>query len=333
MLAKAMEKEKGCTDGNVCSSKVCDSSESITVKSDEEQAVSAALSTAPGATTEDSEVEDSPFAGMLIASHSALHDVVGRTKCPGCQASRKWFCYTCFRLMGELEGKVPQVELPIKLDIIKHPKELEGRSTAVHAAVLAPSSVTVHVYPRIPELEEKDKVVLVFPSSSAISLQDYAKQCCKKDMNHHDDEPVARRSKHDEDGPDAKKTKYDMKVVPPFNRVLFIDSTWNQTAGIFKDERLKGIQCVVLKSAKTSFWRRQEGKPDSYLATIEAVYHFMVQYHELFVDPNYDGRYDNLLYLYSFLHKVVQENIDQQKLQGKFRPRNKSRKKQREVTV
>lgn len=48
-------------------------------------------------------------------------------------------------------------QLPVKLDIIKHPNETDGKSTAIHAKILAPSDVTIYTYPCIPDYE-KDKV-------------------------------------------------------------------------------------------------------------------------------------------------------------------------------
>lgn len=45
----------------------------------------------------------------------------------------------------------------MKIDIIKHPNETDGKSTAVHAKILAPNDVTMYTYSCIPEFE-KDKV-------------------------------------------------------------------------------------------------------------------------------------------------------------------------------
>lgn len=42
-------------------------------------------------------------------------------------------------------------QLPIKIDIIKHQRELDGKSTAIHAAILAPDDVTIYSYPNIPD--------------------------------------------------------------------------------------------------------------------------------------------------------------------------------------
>lgn len=48
-------------------------------------------------------------------------------------------------------------QLPLKIDIIKHPKESDGKSTAIHAKILASRDVTIYTYPCIPDYE-KDKV-------------------------------------------------------------------------------------------------------------------------------------------------------------------------------
>lgn len=62
---------------------------------------------------------------------------------------------------------------------------------------------------------------------------------------------------------------------------------------------------VELNARKTCFWRRQKGKPDTYLATIEAIYYFLKDFHEHCLAEEYNGEYDNLLFFYSYLHSVV----------------------------
>lgn len=49
-------------------------------------------------------------------------------------------------------------KLPVKIDIIKHPREIEGKSTAVHAAVLAPEDVKIYIYPDFPEMVKNEEV-------------------------------------------------------------------------------------------------------------------------------------------------------------------------------
>lgn len=62
---------------------------------------------------------------------------------------------------------------------------------------------------------------------------------------------------------------------------------------------------VELRTRKTCFWRHQKGKPESYLATIEAIYYFLKDYHEQCLAQEYSGEYDNLLFFYAYLHSLV----------------------------
>ncbi len=64
---------------------------------------------------------------------------------------------------------------------------------------------------------------------------------------------------------------------------------------------------MILTSRTTTFWRTQHNKPDTYLATIEAIYYFLVDYHKIMLQRDYNGQYDNLLFFYSFLHGLVKK--------------------------
>ena len=46
----------------------------------------------------------------------------------------------------------------MKIDIIKHSREIDGKSTAAHAAVLAPEDVNIFTYPCIPDYGANEKV-------------------------------------------------------------------------------------------------------------------------------------------------------------------------------
>lgn len=68
---------------------------------------------------------------------------------------------------------------------------------------------------------------------------------------------------------------------------------------------LTGLLQIELKTRKTCFWRHQKGKPDTYLSTIEAIYYFLVDYHQEILKENYKGQYDNLLFFFSFMHTLI----------------------------
>ncbi|RVE74292.1 hypothetical protein OJAV_G00020550 [Oryzias javanicus] len=262
------------------------------------------------------ELAKHPLQGLKLASHKVLERAqqTGRLRCSKCGGSRMFFCYTCCSLVGVSIQEIPNIKLPVKIDIIKHPNETDGKSTAIHAKILAPSDATIYTYPCIPEYE-KDKVVLVFPGSEAVSVKDI-QRCLgdrrKMKLHDHLEEPHPKRLKIEEveggtqaaKNPEAEATDEKSKVFP-LQRVVFIDSTWNQTNKIITDERLQGLLQVELKTRKTCFWRHQKDKPDTYLSTIEAIYYFLLEFHQSFLVQEYNGEYDNLLFFYSYLHSVI----------------------------
>ncbi|CAH1775505.1 unnamed protein product, partial [Owenia fusiformis] len=71
-----------------------------------------------------------------------------------------------------------------------------------------------------------------------------------------------------------------------------------------------GLQCIELKSRETKFWRHQKDKPRTYLATIEAIYYFQLEYHQSFVPSEYTGQYDDLLFFFVFMYGTIKELYD-----------------------
>ncbi|KAM4602829.1 tRNA-uridine aminocarboxypropyltransferase 1 isoform 1-T2 [Polymixia lowei] len=270
--------------------------------------------------SEINKLADRPLQGLKLASHAVLEKAHqrGRLKCCKCGGSRMFFCYTCCSLVGVNQQEIPSIKLPVKIDIIKHPNETDGKSTAIHAKILAPTDVTIYTYPCIPEFE-RENVVLVFPGPGSVTIEDMMQHLRHRtDCRSHDtpNEPCPKRQRKEETlgathiaqdlgsrTPDEAKGLESR--VCPLERVVFIDSTWNQTNRIITDERLQALLQVELKMRKTCFWRHQKGKPETYLATIEAIYYFLKDYHEQCLAQEYSGEYDNLLFFYSYLHSLI----------------------------
>ncbi|XP_027587917.1 tRNA-uridine aminocarboxypropyltransferase 1 isoform X2 [Pipra filicauda] len=265
-----------------------------------------------------SSFQDNPLQQLQLASQEVLEKAKksGRSKCPRCSSSRMFYCYTCFVPVETVPTKeIPTVKLPLKIDIIKHPNETDGKSTAVHAKLLAPDDVTIYKYPCIPEYEEKrHEIALIFPGPNSVSVKDIAfhlQKYTKKGVCNSDDdcskEPVLKQAKIE---PEEEKSPNE--CIPSsrnegtgLKKIIFIDSTWNQTNKIITDERLQGLLQIELKTRKTCFWRHQKGKPDTYLSTIEAIYYFLVDYHQEVLKENYKGQYDNLLFFFSFMYTLI----------------------------
>ena len=91
------------------------------------------------------------------------------------------------------------------------------------------------------------QVLLVYPADTAITLKELAEKLTNSKSTTCTDKPNGTShdecQRHAETGvpPEPKRTKYcDQKGVKRFDRVVFIDSTWNQSNQIFRDERLQG---------------------------------------------------------------------------------------------
>ncbi|KAL7292951.1 hypothetical protein TKK_0013403 [Trichogramma kaykai] len=269
-------------------------------------------------------IDHAPFEHLKIDDASCLETIESREICGKCFKSRKFFCYTCYTPVID-EKYLPRIKLPIKIDIIKHAREIDGKSTAAHAAILAPEDVKIYIYPEFPEISKDEKVVLIFPSKNAISIEDLFKR------------------KKDEDGQVVFET---IKNQFPVTRAIFIDSTWHQTKSIYKDQRLRDLPCVVLKSRISQFWRHQKNSPRWYLATVEALHQFLLELHtnafgiiENYVKTEtdvsktsktvttesdlcgpYNGQYDNLLYFFKFMYETIHRYYDHEKLWAYKRP-------------
>ncbi|KYN03632.1 PREDICTED: DTW domain-containing protein 1 [Cyphomyrmex costatus] len=285
-------------------------------------------------------IDENPFCNLKINDTRELKLVESRRKCDLCQKSRKFFCYTCYQPVLSCRY-YPRVKLPIKIDIIKHPREIPGKSTAIHAAIIAPADVKIYIYPDFPEIPNKEETVLVFPS------KDNAKNISVKDLF------VRKEGKNDALG---EKTE----TVWPIKRAIFIDSTWHQTKSIYKDQRLRELRCVILKSRISQFWRHQKDSPRWYLATIESIHQFLVELHtcalgvdedygetiKKYLDLNdiikntcytdsthqysvingeelmqrYNGQYDNLLYFFKYMFEHIHSIYNHNELKAYKRP-------------
>ncbi|CAO3648514.1 unnamed protein product [Cunninghamella echinulata] len=213
--------------------------------------------------------EISPFSGLKTSDDTILHETTERYKCPNCEKTVKYFCYRCFNVVGIDESQIPTLQLPVKLDVIKHEKEIDGKSTAIHAKVLAPNDVTLYGYSDIPTYEQPERTLLLFP------------------------------------GPNAKT----LKEIPreSFDRIVVLDGTWRQATRMAKETpQLKGLQQITIEPRQTHFWRFQQ-KSDNHLATIEAIYYIYREYADAYeTETPYHGQYDDLMFYYKFFYNLIQ---------------------------
>ena len=100
---------------------------------------------------------DNPFDVINVGNTSALAKVIERSLCEICGKSRMYYCYTCYVPLDATRQIIPKMtqKLPCKIDIIKHPREVDGKSTAAHAKVICPSDVRIFTCPDIPCYEPR----------------------------------------------------------------------------------------------------------------------------------------------------------------------------------
>ncbi|XP_054166838.1 tRNA-uridine aminocarboxypropyltransferase 1-like [Oppia nitens] len=231
-----------------------------------------------------------------------LDEIPERNTCPNCHKSRRYYCYTCYVPLDVIKERLPRVKLPVKVDIIKHIQEVDGKSTCPHAAIISPEDCRIHTFPDIPHWDYQ-KTVLLFPGPNAQTLR----QLLDNHYNHIND----------------NRTSISSIGEIPFDTVVFIDSTWRQTKQVLNDSRVRPLLAngtVVLSDHESLFWRHQRNTPRTYLSTIEAMYYFFVDLH-LIVDehcgrvgpdgrPHYDYRYDNLLFFFKHTYNKLRQKYN-----------------------
>ncbi|KAL3990976.1 DTW domain family protein [Acanthocheilonema viteae] len=197
--------------------------------------------------------------------------------CSNCGRKRMYFCYNCKVYMPDVEQLVPRLELPIHIDIIKHPQEKNSKSTALHCVLLAPSSTTLYESSNVPDYNssnyEQENTVLVVYSENASSVDDFVKK------------------------------------RGPIGRFVFLDSTWFQIGRLKLLPQLQLLPIVTLRSYKTKYWRPQRGLTDYHLATIEAIYCALREAFEASSTIRYDGCFDNLLFWFFIFRSKVNEGL------------------------
>ncbi len=56
-------------------------------------------------------MEENPFPDLKVSESGWLDEIPGRSACPRCNKSRKWYCYTCNVPIAALVDKIPRVKV------------------------------------------------------------------------------------------------------------------------------------------------------------------------------------------------------------------------------
>lgn len=162
---------------------------------------------------------------------------------------------------------------------MKDTRELEGKSTVIHAKLLAPHDTSFFHFDRKADENGGLEAAGFDPAGSVVLFP----------------------------SPDAKAiSEIDWSQV---RQLVVLDGTWQQAKAMCGcSPMLNSLPKVRLSTAnKTFFWRYQSLGPHC-LSTIEAIYYFYRE-HQLAVNSaEAAGGLDNLLFFYSFLYHLIQES-------------------------
>ncbi|XP_055875109.1 tRNA-uridine aminocarboxypropyltransferase 1-like isoform X2 [Biomphalaria glabrata] len=241
-------------------------------------------------------MEANPFPEAVIADWSFLEHSDSRSHCPKCRKSRKYYCYTCFIPLPHLAEHLPHIKV-----VLVFPCEDSLTLEEISKA----SSNSLKKQELNVNLETTEKVVchnsLDSGENGNVSINLKVSEAKTIHIGS-DREEETEQTKGENKLTDAKSL--------PFERVVFIDSTWNQTNNIVTDERLKNLKKIELSSHNTQFWRCQDGIPRTYLSTIEAIYYFLVDFHRLFINPEYNHEYDNMLFFFCAMYEKIRSSLN-----------------------
>ena len=293
---------------------------------------------------------ESPFQDLHISSHEPLHAMpIQKEACLKCGQKAPYYCYDCVQLMPRLQGRVPQVRLPVPVLLWRHAKESVAKSTGLHAKVLAPQDVTLVAFD--PVLQPTCFLTVFSPSYAPDLLSDTLVLFPTPDAVYIDDVPLASYSRLlvlEGTWPQAKTmalTLMNFHATRGLAQRRFPKDLQRQrdylSTATFVSPPLMGrgtqdlprLRFVKLREAeiKGHFWRYQPHGPHC-LSTIEAIFHVFKQLDKHLCGSDYRqaseklskdlleeprgslwnaAALDNLLYFYSFLYHRIQHTYIQ----------------------
>lgn len=249
--------------------------------------------------------ENNPFAKLRLHPHDALTQCSRKT-CPGCGKQRRYYCSHCLKPLLDSGHSFPNVKLPLHIHILQSGSEQPQQSTAQHIAMLASTDTTL--WRPFPDCVSTFEATLSKVIASRNSVQSIAILY---------------------PGENALTPKQAAIQLPQLTQLIVLDASWTKSAVMMDNlvvqcPWIKNIPKVTLPSnTRSSFWRyaplRSEhsryfspDKVGSLVSTVEAVHSFCnafggQQQHTDEDDDDDEGQYDNLLWLFAFLHARVRD--------------------------
>ncbi len=200
-----------------------------------------------------------------------------RILCEKCGKLGIFYCAECLAILQPIliERKIiPQIRLPIEIEILKHSNVKIRQSTAVQALILTGGESKIshlHQHPKIPKFDPETSIC-VFPSSSARLINEFS-----------------------------------MEELKSIERVIFIEGTWSEAQLIARHSNLSKIKFLSLAPAEsTIFWRFQTLGP-KFLSTIEAIRQFFIEWNRIINKQADTSEFDNLLWIFALTFEKQRE--------------------------
>uniref|UniRef100_A0A914L741 tRNA-uridine aminocarboxypropyltransferase 1 n=1 Tax=Meloidogyne incognita TaxID=6306 RepID=A0A914L741_MELIC len=213
------------------------------------------------------------FNSLQLASFEPIKKIKNRFNCKLCGRKRMYFCYNCRIYIKNVGDFVPKLKLPFNVDIIKHRLERDGKSTAVHAVLLAPEQTKIFDnFVDVPEYEFRPGTVILCPSKYSIPINQY------------------------------------LLTNGNINNLIVLDSTWNTIGTLKSLPQLNKLPWIHLSNYSTEYWRPQKGLSSEYLATIEAIYFACKEYYIATngINSNFnENSFDNLLFWFYYFKQFI----------------------------
>ncbi|ETO30139.1 hypothetical protein RFI_06982 [Reticulomyxa filosa] len=170
---------------------------------------------------------------------------------------------------------LPKLHLPIKIDIIRHPKEAVTVCSSIHACILAPDDVKMYEFPHIPDYKGEPDTYFLYPSPKATYLDEM-------DLSH-------------------------------VKKIIVIESRWSGNKTIYEHPSFEDLPHVKIRNRQTLYWRYQEHSRE-YLSTIEAIYYSVVDCFQSQAEQRskYDGSLDDLLLLFAYNYQRIRKELQNQ---------------------
>jgi hypothetical protein len=236
-----------------------------------------------------------------------LRSISERSKCPNCSFMRKFYCYDCAVAIAH-DPPRPSHPLPLRVIIIRHNSEKPSKSSIIPLKVAYPDDVELYTFTQPDRFDKSEKTGTISPQfSPSINWNKAAILFPGDDAKCIGELPESVWPNFLGEGSEFQNDH----CLESVTTIVVIDSTWSTALqAIEKTPELKSVPYMIKLSSsnETIFWRHQRMGREC-LATCEAVYVF---FRELWDTVNcgssYDGRFDDILFYYVYIHTVVNDH-------------------------